>query len=257
MFLQEKRIYGVLLHLGCIFALMVYFFVFRMYICIYGVFFFIQGVFLSSVSSKPAARRQDHPHFGGLAQPGASSAPPCHISSPGQALDKASHPQEINPAGCRPVTSRAGGQERLPALPEVLMRLEIKSWTGGVPLPRRALAGTPVMAPAWQTHPRCPPRGRRAESERRGRKSPPGQTVFFTKYTNFKSVTIIYKTRELQNVRNCPVCTRIEKCRVLEQAPARQAAGPRRVSLPVPNPSPDILCPGASLPTLLWLQGSC
>lgn len=33
-------------------------------------------------------------------------------------------------------------------------------------------------------------------------------------------------------MRNCPVCTRIEKCPVLEQAPARQAAGPCRVSPP-------------------------
>lgn len=161
--------------------------------------------------------------FRGLAQPGASSAPLCHLSSPGQALDRTCHAQEINPAGCRPVTSRAGGQERLP---EALMRLEIKSWSGGVPVPRRVLAATPLMAPARQSHPRCPRQGRRAESERRGRKEPLEAAVFFTKYTNFKCVTIIYKTRELQNVRNCPVCTRIEKCPVLEQGRLAGLPGP-------------------------------
>lgn len=44
-------------------------------------------------------------------------------------------------------------------------------------------------------------------------------------------------------MRNCPVCTRIEKCPVLEQVPAHEAAGPHGVSPPSQVLSPDILRP--------------
>lgn len=141
---------------------------FRMYICIYGVSSHPRCIFELSQQQTSSSMPRPSPS---LEHP---QPPLCHISSPGRALDRASHAQEINPAGCRPVTSRAGGQERLPALPEVLMRLEMKSCTGGVPVP------------AWQTHPRCPPRGCRAESERRGRKITTRSTRFLYKIHKFQ-----------------------------------------------------------------------
>lgn len=140
------------------------------------------------------------------------------------------------PTGADPSHPWASGQARGASAAEVLMRPIIKCWS------RRCPSASLSWDTGDDTGPANPPASQSRKREAREQKTPK-TAVFFTKYTKFKPVRIIYKRRKIQNVRNCPVCTRIEKCPVLEQGPAREATGPHGVSPPSRVPSPDILRP--------------
>lgn len=87
----------------------------------------------------------------------------------------------------------------MPALLEVLTRLKIKCWSGRCPSAAPG-AGRDIGGGTSPANPHASPApivGLASQEREARKKKPPKTPVFFTKYTKFKSVTIIYKTRKI------------------------------------------------------------